>query len=280
MAASAWVGGLFHLARVVLPRIRALDLGRLTGPKRQRKKGLAREQAVAVASQALPPFSILAISSVSFLFITGAYSAWLEIGSLDNLFGTLYGRTLLVKLGLSVPALSLGGLNLLRGLGGMSRERSGEGLALPKAVWVEAILGMAIFLSVAVLVSLPPAKAATGSGRMEGVVLSQRAGDASITLEIHPGTVGPNHFITIVRDSRGQPLTDSARLILRFNYLDADLGVQQAEADRVDAGLYEGEWSYLGVAGRWNIEMVLRREGRDDVTASFPVKVADSAAFP
>lgn len=154
LAASAWLGSLVLLARVLFPMVRASK----------------QEDQASLGAAVLLPFSRLATFSVSTLLLTGLYSAWLELGPLDSLFTTPYGAALLVKLGLSLPMLLLAVFNFRRvsKLGGNAQPA--EGLPAPWAIWWEAVLGTVIFMAVAVLVSLPPARAAdaasTGSGAL------------------------------------------------------------------------------------------------------------------
>ncbi|MGZ8511966.1 MAG: copper resistance CopC/CopD family protein, partial [Candidatus Limnocylindria bacterium] len=62
----------------------------------------------------VPRFSALALVSIGLVALTGVYAAWMQMGTLVTL-GTEYGRTLLLKSGLAVGALALGGLNFLDG---------------------------------------------------------------------------------------------------------------------------------------------------------------------
>jgi copper transport protein len=81
LAASAWLGGLLVLFRVVLPHV---------GP--QHLLGI------------LPPFSNLATVSVAALVVTGTYQAIVQAGSLSDVFAGQWGALLFVK-GLVVAGL-------------------------------------------------------------------------------------------------------------------------------------------------------------------------------
>ncbi len=154
LAAAAWLGGLILLVRVFLPAVH----------------GLKKKLQGSLGAPLLVPFSRLAMLSVSALILTGIYSAWVEVGSLDSLFASPYGKTLLVKMGFALPALLLGFLNFRR----VSRlAKSGpraEALPSSRMVWSEAMLGMGVLLVVAVLVALPPGRGPTdalpGSGAL------------------------------------------------------------------------------------------------------------------
>ncbi len=97
LAAGLWLGGLLPLV-VLLNRC-------------HRNPGAG---AYASARIAMGRFSMLALVSVALLIGSGAYNAWILVGGFAPLFGTAYGKLLLLKLALLLPLLALGALNLLR----------------------------------------------------------------------------------------------------------------------------------------------------------------------
>lgn len=252
LAASAWLGGLIHLA-----------LGYI------RRPGLL-----------LLPFSSLAIFSVSVLLLTGLYNAWLEVGALDSLLVSPYGRVLLVKLGLSIPALALGGINLLRSKHQGGGGRGGaDNLGSKTLVW-ESVLVTSVFLAVALMTALLPGRqAAVLAPPVKQIVMTEKAGEVTFTLEIAPGSVGRNDFRVSLQGVQGQPIEEDGRIIMRFSYLDGNLDTEGAYSQRIGPGLFGGSWSYLQAVGRWNIDVVFRRNGQDDLSASFltSVEITDAA---
>jgi copper transport protein len=94
-------------------------------------------------------FSKVATLAVMSLLVTGLYAILLHVPTVSALIGTPYGRTLLVKLGLLVPLLAAGGINLVaRGRGPFDR-----------VVRFELILAVFIFVVTGFLTTLPPASA-------------------------------------------------------------------------------------------------------------------------
>ena len=97
LLASFWTGGLFMLALVFVPALRPLP------PE-------ARRDALRIA---LPRFSVVGIAAWGVLVLSGLYSSWLQVGSLEALRGTDYGQSLLLKGALlcrswrSPPSISL-----------------------------------------------------------------------------------------------------------------------------------------------------------------------------
>jgi putative copper export protein len=131
VAASVWMGGLLGFALVLLGPPRAI-------PAKQRKK---------LRWWTVRRFSRVATLAVVTVIFTGVYAALLHVPDVDGLLGTPYGRVLVVKLGLAVLLLSVGGMNLaLDGRGPFGR-----------LVAVELVLAGGIFVVTGFLTSLPPA---------------------------------------------------------------------------------------------------------------------------
>ena len=132
-AASVWVGGLLGFAILLIGPLRAM-------PDDTRVKLLDRT---------VRRFSKVATVAVMSLLITGLYAILLHVPSLSTLVDTPYGRALAVKLGLLVPLLAAGGINLVaRGRG-----------PFVQVVRFELILAFFIFVATGFLTTLPPASA-------------------------------------------------------------------------------------------------------------------------
>lgn len=148
VAGGFWVGGLFHLA-LCAPR----GLARL--PAAERAGALAR---------LIARFTRVAVPGVVVVLLAGLYNAWLQVGSLGGLWGTAYGRTLLVKVLLVLLMLALGGLNNFyygRRAAALVGGESGEEAArrgFLRAVGLEAALGVLVLLVTAALVFQTPAR--------------------------------------------------------------------------------------------------------------------------
>ncbi|MBW3534980.1 MAG: CopD family protein [Gemmatimonadetes bacterium] len=139
-AAGLWAG---TLACVLLVGIPALREG-----VESEEDGILPGLDVLVAA-----FSRLAVVAVGMLVLSGLVSAWLQVGGIGALFGTSYGRTLLLKLALVVPAVALGFYNW-RVVRPAIKGRPRVGLfRLPASV--EVLLALAVLMVTAVLVALP-----------------------------------------------------------------------------------------------------------------------------
>ncbi|HJZ48451.1 MAG TPA: CopD family protein, partial [Roseiflexaceae bacterium] len=288
-ATIAWLGGLIPLA-FALSLARALD-------------------------QAMPPalliprFSRLTIPCVAILTVTGIYNYVLHIGALELLPTTTYGRALLIKLGLFGVLLLLGGLNLfvlsrrLRSptiedgpfacpersrrvhrqtadsFPDSSQVEPGLAGAFVRSVRGELVAGALLLLLVGAMTSVAPSKVAWQAHEQQGIAQSAQVGDVGLTLRVAPAQIGDNEFAVDVLDSRPNAQAAPTRVLLRFDMLGMDMGQIQTEARQAGAERYTARGSFTSMGGRWNVEVVLRRAGFDDVRHTFEVDIVRGAPF-
>ena len=149
-AGGFWVGGLFHLALTMPPSLAPLGPG-------QRTRALG---------WVITLFTRVAVPSVVVVSLAGLYNSWIHLGSLGALWGTPYGKTLLVKVLLVVPMVALGALNGFRfgplaerlGAAGDEGERARLERGFVRSLKVEAALGVLVLLVAAVLVFVTPGR--------------------------------------------------------------------------------------------------------------------------
>lgn len=102
-------------------------------------------------------FSAIGLGSVAVLFATGAFSSVVLVRSWGNLFGSPYGRLLLVKIVLFAVMVGIGAMNLLRLKPPICFDQSE--MAAKRLQWnvgVELILTTIVIAVVAVLGTLAP----------------------------------------------------------------------------------------------------------------------------
>jgi copper transport protein len=105
-AIALWTGGLVTLLTIVLRRPGAPNSqAAIRRPERRRYQA-----ATAEAAQAGSRFSPIALGCVGAIVATGTYQAWRGVGSWGALFGTTYGRLLLVKIVAMCALVGLGNL--------------------------------------------------------------------------------------------------------------------------------------------------------------------------
>ena len=105
------------------------------------------------------------------------------------------------------------------------------------------------------------------------LVQSIDAGDLNIALDIYPGRAGPNDLGVFLTDLDGdeKPVQN---VIVRYKYLDKDLGENEDFAEAFHPPThYTLNTSQLSLAGDWEIQIIVRREGLLDAKATFTVQV-------
>jgi putative copper export protein/mono/diheme cytochrome c family protein len=145
LAAGAWLGGLSPLV------IFLAQTWRDRSP-----------QTVAAACAATLRFSVLGITSVGTLIVTGVVNTWFLAGSVPALLGTLYGQLLLVKVALFAAMIAVASVNQRRLLPRLADVPSDPILCLPEIQQVrrnasiEAGLGVFVLAIVGIIGILPP----------------------------------------------------------------------------------------------------------------------------
>ncbi len=137
-AAGTWLGGIVVLAMLLLPSSR-----RMAEPTRGD-----------TLATAIIRFSTVALVAVSLIVVTGAFAAWLHVGSVSALFNSSYGRTLGVKLLVLTPML-LAGLANWRWITPRLRTDQRAAVDLTRSVRVELVFGLLVLVLTAILVATP-----------------------------------------------------------------------------------------------------------------------------
>ncbi len=137
VAAMLWVGGVLTLAVVVWPLAPAL-----------RRAAFLR-------------FSRIAVFLVGVIVVAGTVVAIQRLPNLDDVWGTSYGQTLLVKVGLVLCALAWGGMHhtVVR----PRLERGDRVRGVGGSLLAESTIAIAVLLAAAVLVNGAPPPVETGS---------------------------------------------------------------------------------------------------------------------
>jgi copper transport protein len=252
-AGAIWLGGLVGLA-LTLPAIR----GR-------------RRDAVAVVAR----FSTVAAGVLALLAATGTVMGWRIIGSWDGLFGTTYGRLLMVKVGIAVVVVGIAAWNRWRLLPRMSGAVGHDdgvtatGL-VRRTVVAEACLLFAVIGVTGFLVNQPPREqpevAAPAPGRVESAAVENLRVLATMT----PRERGPNTVTVQIQDQAGDPVDTFAAPEISVASDAVDLGIVPAVP--VGAGTYSAEVT-VPAPGTWRVQVSLRATEFDNpvVTLSFEV---------
>ncbi len=251
-AAVIWLGGLLPLLVLLHPR-----------------HGLAGYIAALVAR-----FSRLALLCVVLLALTGIASANLHVRTPEALSQTSYGYTLIVKLALFGVVLLLGAINLLLLTPRLQRAANGVVRWLGHSIRGEIAIGLLVLLSVGVLTGAAPAYEALEARQRQGFLHSVQSDALNMTLRIAPARIGDNEFAVDIIPAQPSQLSPAAQVLLRFVMLDHGMGITQVEATTVDGRRYTTRGSYLSMHGRWQVEVILRRAGVNDVRQVFELSPA------
>ena len=145
LASGLWLGGLVPLFVFLRNSSRANDANGLI---------LTRETT--------QRYSRLGLICVTLLIVTGSYNAWILVGGFPALFGTPYGRLLLIKLALLLPLLGIAAINLKHlkpSIVAASPDRiAASAKTLRRNVIIEACLGVMILFIVGNMGVTPPAR--------------------------------------------------------------------------------------------------------------------------
>ncbi len=263
LAAGFWVGSLLALVVGLLPLVRR------------------KEDFTALVKAGWGPFGRIAALSVGVVLATGIYSTGREIGSVDAMLTTLYGQTLLVKIGLMLMVGLFGALNssvlhprLVAPLARLLRKPPGwtpfSLRQLPRLILAEVGLGLLVLLLAGLVTAAPTARGtATSAAADAPSSLNQRVNDMVIGLAVNPNQAGQNIFTVRAASTRRPAPAEVLRVILRFTYLDQDLGMSTVDAAEIEPELYLIGGNQLNLAGKWQIDVVVRRQGMEDSVASF-----------
>ena len=270
LAGSIWIGGLFQfvlLSSVILP---------LTDRRAQFLGGI------------IPRFSQVALVSVFVIVATGVFQWWHFLRGISAVFDSDWGYTLVAKVALLLPLLLLAAFNLLvvrprfvSSVFGGIRTASSRLLTWERrfrwAVAAEVAFAGAILVVAALLTesSIPTRNTSVIAAppTPSGLAQSIDTGDLNIALDVYPGRAGPNELGVFLTDLDGddKPVQN---VIVRYKYLDKNLGENEDLADPFHPPThYILETSQLSLAGKWEIETIIRREGLLDARATFTIEI-------
>ena len=139
MAAGGWLGSLFFVVSAGIPEALRLEDG-------------ARGRAVADLVNAFSPTALVFAGITA---LTGAFTAWLHLGSLSAIWQSEYGQRLLLKLAILSVVAGTGAYNWLRVRPRLGSQRGAT--RVRRSASVELAVGVLVLLATAVLVATPTA---------------------------------------------------------------------------------------------------------------------------
>lgn len=260
LAMAGWLGGLVVLAVALLPGRTAAEL----------RAPLTR-------------FSRVAFVCISALVATGAFQSWRQVGSLEGLRSTEFGRILVVKLVLVAAAVAVAAFSreyVLRLTGVGAPVQPGVGKRVPvvaggaddatstedvelrglrRSVALEVVLAVAVLATTALLVNSPPARGVIERGTADFLALTLESDRASVDITVSPGRAGRNDLHVSVLGPNGKPLpVDQVSITLGR----PDGGeVERIELEPLDDEHYLAAGQKLRPEGEWRVGVRLQLEG-------------------
>ncbi|MDT4933058.1 MAG: copper transport protein [Pseudonocardiales bacterium] len=263
LAACLWLGSLAALVLILWPH--PVD-------------GVSRVDIIRACGGS---FARLVSVSVAVILLTGLYSAGREIGSVDSLFTTAYGRALLAKSALLVVLGGVGVVNASRlretplPRFGSAGQPVGSRTPTRRLVLLETGIGAILLIAVAVLVeSAPPRGPAPDAVASEPQARSGAMDDLVVTVSATPNQPGPNAFTVIVASSRRPPpaAIDELALTITQDGIASVVPLRQ-----VEPGRYFGTGPLAGSEDP-QIAAIIHRSGRTlAVTLAWQLAVSSDA---
>ena len=250
VAMLTWSGGVVCLATVLLPAAVRRGAGELTTRALLRRFG--------------PPAAVcLGLGVASGLLLTST-----TVVSVDAALGTIYGRTLLIK-------LALVGVMVALGVANHRRLRGRHDLDLPRrGVLAEATAATLVLLATAVLTSAQPAteqRFLTAPAATIGPI-SAGAADLHIGVDVAPNVPGVNVVSIDVFDTRRPAPGQVTRV-----------GVSIDGTSTSATSLGSGRWTLADVdlrSGQRVLVVTVTRPGLSDTTMRVPWTVGVGAGAP
>ncbi|MGH9024505.1 MAG: FixH family protein [Acidimicrobiia bacterium] len=284
-AMSLWLGGLVMLLAVVLPT-RDLDDLRV----------------------AVPRYSLAALYAVSALVITGSFQAWRQVGGLEALRDTDYGRLLVIKL-VAFAALLVAATfsreivnRTFRkapappapapapvpvGAGGPARldppeppaaagveeevevyDEADEARRLRWSVAVEVVVAVVILGVTALLVNAAPAR----DQQTGPVEITMRGDGMNFDIVVAPAEAGRNDVHLTATTPGGGP-TEVLQMDARMSLPSRDIAPIKLQLRRLGPGHYTAPGVDLPISGDWQLEVATLISDTDEVRATGTIPI-------
>ena len=240
LAVGAWLGGLGGLLLAI------------RGEPSATTAGTARR------------YAYLATAGIATVGATGLLRAIAEVGTLDNLVSTDFGRLIIAKTALLGMLAMLGALNHFVNVPAAGRRLTG----LRRAGSVELVVGATVLVLSASLVNLaPPVEAGGGNGSAQPaspaptaaplVVAGNDFGTSvRLSLTVSPGTAGFNTFTARATDFDSGAPVPATSITLRFS-IPARSDIGESRLELVSAGdgsgVFKASGPNLSIGGTWSV---------------------------
>ncbi|MGB5091150.1 MAG: copper resistance protein CopC, partial [Nitrososphaeraceae archaeon] len=291
LVASLWIGGTFYLAFVLIPKLQESTMNWY--------------YKLGTISVWIPRHSALVVTLLGTIFITGPFLLYILEDNLNLVIGSLYGTFLIAKLTIAGLMVILGGyssifiqkqviksLKVRQVIGNKSNnselsndesenERNAGKIVIKfkKALVIESILGIALLLSVALLVNTGvPKSEVQNQAQATSVVATQSVpfettrfldNGTKVDLSISPFEVGNNNFKVSFLDMNGEPI-DLQSAQIKYSQIEESIGPITVDLEKQSRGIYSVN-ATLGIPGTWDLEVqgIPSKQNMSGIVASF-----------
>ena len=263
-AVALWVGGL-------------AQIGLIAWPEWRRTRAGADLDGRPFADNAIRRFSPLALGLVVVAILTGLLNTGLALPAVRELWTSGYGRIILIKVAVLVPALALATFH--RSL--LKRRLSGVAAAVRLTLRAETAVVLLVVLGGSTLAMLaPPVSGIAGPDAIvfAAPITTADAGDDVLQLAAEPLEPGVNRFTVSLAQNDGTLIPLFAQDLVRMRAVSLnDPAIEQAPVDAVanGSGGFETKTLALSIDGWWDVEVLVRRAGESDIVATFILLLPD-----
>lgn len=273
LSTGVWVGGLLCFMLAVPIALKELRAG--SGDRTR------------LLATVIPNFSDLAILAVLWLFTTGILQSIVQIGNLDALLNTNYGKALCVKLIIIVPLLGLGGYHNFITSRKLRKFASGKEAGsvaagsvqrwFRRTIILEVALALTLLVVVGVLTSLGPSRETAIAAPKGPFIVRGQVADIKYTIGVSPAQVGENILEMELLDANGKPITQAQAVLARVS-MEGMGDPQELELTSLEnkPGIYRTIATVFSMAGNWSTTITIRRAGLDDVLVPLFVPIVFS----
>lgn len=251
-AAAVWLGGLVVLIGVV-----------------RRRRSFDDDDG---AIDAVVRFSGWAGAILAALVISGGIMSAIEVGGLEALRSTTYGKLLMAKLAAVGLVVVGAGWNRFRLMPHLARgDHDAPWTRLLTIVRLE-VVGIVVALAVtAVLVNVTPARSAMIPG-IQATQVELETGRVDIVVD--PARPGPNDVHVYLFDHESQVDDRFEGVTVTLTLPDEDVGPFEREPVKVGPGHYQVVAGDIPLGGTWEVTVTLRvdRFTQEKVTVEIPIR--------
>ena len=277
-AMALWIGGLVALAAVTLTAF-----VRTTVPD---------------PPLVLNRFSKMAMTCVGVLIVTGAFQTWRQVGSLDQLRSTDFGRILVVKLLLFVVMLVIAAFARETVFRLTWREpdepdadepgatepdadepepdpieidSAKEVRNLRRSVGVEIIFALMVLVTTAVLVNAVPARTEAAGSAQGAVGVTLKNSEVAVDITAAPGVSGRNDIHVNTFTPAGSP-RDVLEIKVTFSFPSRRISAIDVPLRRLGPGHYYSPGFDVPLAGAWRVEATPQLSEFEEPTLAGQIK--------